>query len=133
MGIEPFLVGSALDCVLAQRLTRRLCDRCKEAYTPEPEDLEAFGFPWTQGEPLPTLYRPVGCSTCSKTGYKGRIALHEIMNVGEEIERLTVQRASAASIGEIARAEGMLTLRQDGMSKVAQGVTSIEEVLRVVV
>jgi type IV pilus assembly protein PilB len=119
--------------VLAQRLTRRLCERCKEAYTPEPADLEAFGYPWTTGEPLPTLYRPVGCSTCSKTGYKGRIALHEIMNVGEEIERLTVQRASAASIGEIARAEGMLTLRQDGMSKVAQGVTSIEEVLRVVV
>jgi type IV pilus assembly protein PilB len=133
MGIEPFLVGSALDCVLAQRLTRRLCDRCKEPYTPEPKDLEAFGFPWTPGEPLPTLYRPAGCSSCSKTGYKGRIALHEIMNVGEEIERLTVQRASAASIGEIARAEGMLTLRQDGMSKVAQGVTSIEEVLRVVV
>jgi type IV pilus assembly protein PilB len=133
MGIEPFLVGSALDCVLAQRLTRRLCDRCKEAYTPTTQDLEAFGFPWTPGEPMPTLYRPVGCSACSKTGYKGRIALHEIMEVGEQIERLTVQRASAAAIGEVARAEGMLTLRADGMSKVAQGVTSIEEVLRVVV
>jgi type IV pilus assembly protein PilB len=133
MGIEPFLVGSALDCVLAQRLTRRLCDRCKEAYTPTPADLEAFGYPWTPGEPLPTLYRPAGCSNCSKTGYKGRIALHEIMEVGEQIERLTVQRASAAAIGEVARAEGMLTLRADGMSKVAQGVTSIEEVLRVVV
>jgi type IV pilus assembly protein PilB len=133
MGIEPFLVGSALDCVLAQRLTRRLCDRCKEGYTPEQADLEAYGYPWTPGEPLPTLYRPVGCSACSKTGYKGRIALHEIMEVGEQIERLTVQRASAAAIGEVARAEGMLTLRTDGMSKVAQGVTSIEEVLRVVV
>jgi type IV pilus assembly protein PilB len=133
MGIEPFLVGSALDCVLAQRLTRRLCERCKEPYTADPTELEAFGFPWTPGEPLPTLYRPVGCSNCSKTGYKGRVALHEIMTVGEEVERLTVQRASAASIGEVARAEGMLTLRQDGISKVAQGITSIEEVLRVVV
>jgi type IV pilus assembly protein PilB len=133
MGIEPFLVGSALDCVLAQRLTRRLCERCKEAYTPEPTELEAFGFPWKHGQPLPTLYRPTGCSTCSKTGYKGRVALHEIMTVGEEVERLTVQRASAASIAEVARAEGMLTLRQDGISKVAQGITSIEEVLRVVV
>ncbi|HET8615975.1 MAG TPA: ATPase, T2SS/T4P/T4SS family [Actinomycetales bacterium] len=133
MGIEPFLVGSALDCVLAQRLTRRLCSRCKEAYTPEPSELDAFGFPWTPGEPLPTLYRPVGCSSCSKTGYKGRVALHEIMAVGEEIERLAVQRASAAAIGEIARAEGMLTLRQDGLAKVAQGITSIEEILRVVV
>jgi type IV pilus assembly protein PilB len=133
MGIEPFLVGSALDCVLAQRLTRRLCERCKEAYTPEPTELEAFGVPWKHGQPFPTRYRPTRCSTCSKTGYKGRVALHEIMTVGEEVERLTVQRASAASIAEVARAEGMLTLRQDGISKVAQGITSIEEVLRVVV
>jgi type IV pilus assembly protein PilB len=133
MGIEPFLVGSALDCVLAQRLTRRLCDKCKESYHPETELLERVGYPWTPADPMPTLYRPVGCSACSKTGYKGRIALHEVMEVTEEIERLTVDRASAAAIGEIARAQGMLTLRQDGMSKVGQGVTSIEEILRVVV
>ncbi|MGL4173432.1 MAG: GspE/PulE family protein [Actinomycetota bacterium] len=133
MGIEPFLVGSALDCVLAQRLTRKLCTRCKEEYTPEPEDLLRVNFGWTPGEPLPQLYRPVGCSACSKTGYKGRVALHEVMSVTEPIERLTVERASAAAIGEVARSEGMTTLRQDGMAKVAQGVTSIEEILRVVV
>jgi type IV pilus assembly protein PilB len=133
MGIEPFLVGSALDCVLAQRLTRRLCDKCKEPYQPEPEFLERVGFAWTPGEPLPTLFRPGGCPACSKTGYRGRIALHEVMEVTEEVERMTVERASAAAIGEIARAQGMLTLRADGMSKVAQGVTSIEEILRVVV
>jgi type IV pilus assembly protein PilB len=133
MGIEPFLVGSALDCVLAQRLTRRLCDKCKEAYDPEPDLLERVGYPWSPGESIPMLYRPVGCSACSKTGYKGRIALHEVMEVTEDIERLTVDRASAASIGETARAQGMLTLRADGMSKVGQGVTSIEEILRVVV
>jgi type IV pilus assembly protein PilB len=133
MGIEPFLVGSALDCVLAQRLTRRLCDKCKDPYQPDEELLERVGYPWTPGEKIPTLYRAAGCSACSKTGYKGRIALHEVMEVTEEIERLTVERSSAAAIGEIARAQGMLTLRQDGMSKVGQGVTSIEEILRVVV
>jgi type IV pilus assembly protein PilB len=133
MGIEPFLVGSALDCVLAQRLTRRLCDKCKEAYDPEPDLLERVGYPWSPGESIPTLYRPMGCSACSKTGYKGRIALHEVMEVTEDIERLTVDRASAASIGETARAQGMLTLRADGMTKVGLGVTSIEEILRVVV
>jgi type IV pilus assembly protein PilB len=133
MGIEPFLVGSALDCVLAQRLTRRLCEKCKQPYQPDAELLERVGYPWTPGEKIPTLYRAVGCSGCAKTGYKGRIALHEVMEVTEEIERLTVERSSAAAIGEIARAQGMLTLRQDGMSKVGQGVTSIEEILRVVV
>ncbi len=133
MGIEPFLVGSALDCVLAQRLTRRLCSRCKEAYTPEPDDLIKVGFPWSPGEQLPVLYRPAGCSACSKTGYKGRVALHEVMAVSETIERHTVDRVSAAVIGETARSEGMTTLRMDGWIKVYEGVTSIEEVLRVVV
>jgi type IV pilus assembly protein PilB len=133
MGIEPFLVGSALDCVLAQRLTRRLCDKCKEPYEAEAELLERVGFPWTPGERLPMLQRAVGCSSCSKTGYRGRIALHEVMEVTEEIERMTVERASAAAISEVARAQGMLTLRADGMAKVAAGVTSIEEILRVVV
>jgi type IV pilus assembly protein PilB len=133
MGIEPFLVGSALDCVLAQRLTRRLCERCKEPYRPEAEDLLRVGFPWAPGEELPRLYRPVGCPACSKTGYKGRVALHEVMGVSEPIERLAVDRASAAAIAQVARDEGMATLRTDGMLKVAEGVTSIEEVLRVVV
>ncbi len=86
------------------------------------------------GEPLPDAATvPVGCPACSKTGYRGRIALHEVMEVTEDIERLTVERASAAAISETARAQGMLTLRADGMAKVAQGVTSIEEILRVVV
>ncbi|MDP9219008.1 MAG: Flp pilus assembly complex ATPase component TadA [Actinomycetota bacterium] len=133
MGIEPFLVGSALDCVLAQRLTRRLCEKCKEAYDPDPDLLERIGYPWTPGDDLPMLYRAIGCSACSKTGYKGRIALHEVMEVTEDIERLCVDRASAAAIGATARAQGMLTLRADGMSKIGQGITSIEEILRVVV
>jgi type IV pilus assembly protein PilB len=133
MGIEPFLVGSALDCVLAQRLARRLCQRCKEAYSPSPEELERTRFPWNaEAEPPPVLHRAVGCSACAKTGYKGRLALHEVMSVTEEIERLAVLRASGTEIGNVAREQGMLTLRDDGMMKVRSGQTSIEEVLRVV-
>jgi type IV pilus assembly protein PilB len=133
MGIEPFLVGTAIDCVLAQRLARRLCAKCKEEYVPTPESLVAARFPWQPGEPIPTLFRPVGCSTCSKTGYKGRLALHEVMTVSEQVERLAVERASAEVISRAAIEEGMHTLRQDGMEKVALGVTSLEEIFRVVV
>lgn len=133
MGIEPFLVGSALDCVLAQRLARRLCPKCKEAYTPSRELLVDARFPWGADEPLPTLYRPIGCSACSKTGYKGRLALHEVMAVSEEIERLAVEDASALTISKVALEQGMITLRNDGLTKVKAGHTSIEEILRVVV
>ena len=132
MGIEPFLVGSALDCVVAQRLARRLCARCKEGYQPSEVELIAARFPWSPGEELPTLYRPVGCSACSRTGYKGRLALHEVMRVTEEIERLAVAHASAAEIGGTAREQGMVTLRDDGWTKVLLGDTSVEEILRVV-
>ena len=133
MGIEPFLVGSALDCVLAQRLARRLCGKCKEAYVPTPEFLRQARFPWQDGEPLPSLFRAVGCSLCAKTGYKGRLALHEVMPVSEDLERLAVERASSTALGEVARRQGMRTLRQDGLAKVLAGVTSVEEILRVVV
>ena len=80
-----------------------------------------------------TLYRPVGCTACGKTGYKGRLAVHEVMTVTEEIERLVAEKASSDDIGRVAREQGMKTLREDGMQKVREGVTSIEEVLRVVV
>jgi len=133
MEIEPFLVGSALDAVLAQRLARRLCGRCKEPYSPTAEALRQARFPWQPGEELPTLYRPHGCSACSKTGYQGRLALHEVMPVTEEVERLAVERGSADAIGRVARSQGMSTLREDGMEKVRSGATSIEEILRVVV
>ncbi|MBA3620176.1 MAG: Flp pilus assembly complex ATPase component TadA [Acidothermales bacterium] len=133
MGIEPFLVGSAIDCVLAQRLARRLCRKCRQEYQPTAEALLQARYPWQDGESLPTLFRPVGCSTCAKTGYKGRLALHEVMTVSEDIERLAVERAHTAAIGAAARAEGMTALRDDGMAKVAAGLTSLDEILRVVV
>ncbi len=131
MGIEPFLVGSALDCVLAQRLARRLCSKCKEEYDPSEAELVGARFPWLPGEAVPSLHRAVGCSACSRTGYKGRLALHEVMSVSEEIERLAVSRSSAADIERVATSQGMASLRDDGWAKVAAGVTSIEEILRV--
>jgi type IV pilus assembly protein PilB len=133
MGVEPFLVGSALDAVLAQRLARRLCNQCKEAYTSTAEALRAAGFPMEGLDELPTLYRAKGCNHCSKTGYRGRLAVHELMTVGEEIERLTVERASTEQLTKAAIANGMRTLRQDGMDKAAMGLTSIEEIMRVIV
>jgi type IV pilus assembly protein PilB len=132
MGIEPFLVGSALDVVVAQRLCRQLCERCKTSYQPEPHELQRVGYPWSEGDPLPVLYRPTGCSACSQTGYRGRLALHEVMSVSEEISRLTVERASTDEIARVAKDQGMSELKHDGWFKVSQGRTSIEEVLRVV-
>ena len=133
MGIEPFLVASAIDSVLAQRLARRLCEKCKQAYQPSEEELVTAQFPFDPEEDLPTLYRPAGCAACGSTGYRGRVALHEVMNVSEEIERLVAEKASSEDMAKISRSQGMKTLREDGMAKVRRGVTSIEEVLRVVV
>lgn len=132
MDIEPFLVGSALDLVMAQRLARRLCDRCKVAYYPNPQDIINLRMGYDPSGPPPVLYNPVGCQNCSNTGYRGRIALHEIMPVTEEIERLSVARASSMEIKQVAVAQGMSTLRVDGWEKARMGLTSIEEVLRVV-
>ena len=132
MGVEPFLSASAINCVLAQRLARRLCKECREEYTPDEAALQRIGFPYTPGRP-PRLYRAVGCKKCNNIGYKGRMGIHEVMSVTEEIERACVNHASGDEIARIAVAEGMLTLRDDGFSKVLSGLTSIEEVMRVVV
>ncbi|MCL2424244.1 MAG: GspE/PulE family protein, partial [Micrococcales bacterium] len=132
MGIEPFLVGSALDCVVAQRLARKLCSKCSEQYQPDPVELQAARFPWQEGMALPTLSRPVGCVACSRTGYRGRVALHEVMPVTEQIERLAVAHGSAADIAAVALEQGMVDLRNDGWAKVLDGRTSLEEIMRVV-
>jgi len=132
MDIEPFLVGSALDSVVAQRLARRLCERCRQPYHHDPSELAALGFAYPPGQQPTPLFRPAGCASCSNTGYRGRIALHEVMTVTEEIERLAVARASSAEIARMAIGQGMVTLRQDGWAKVQLGLTSIEEILRVV-
>jgi type IV pilus assembly protein PilB len=132
MDVETFLVASAIDCVVAQRLARKLCERCKVAYAPEVPELQAAGFPeWVWGE-IGELYRHAGCPACSNTGYRGRIGLYEVMPMTEEIERLTVERASADAIKHVAIEQGMISLRDDGLEKVRLGVTSLEEVARVV-
>lgn len=132
MDIEPFLVGSALDSVVAQRLARRLCDRCKAPAQYTPAQLQGLGFLAADVDTVPEFFGPVGCAVCSNTGYRGRIALHEVMTVTEEIERLAVARASSAEISRVAQQQGMLTLRQDGWEKVKRGMTSVDEILRVV-
>jgi type IV pilus assembly protein PilB len=133
MEIEPFLVGSALDSVVAQRLARRLCDRCREPYQSPVDDLVALGVGYDpRVQAPPTLFRPIGCQACSNTGYRGRVAIHEVMTVTEEIERLAVSRASSAEIGRMAVQQGMTTLRQDGWAKAQMGIISIDEIFRVV-
>jgi len=132
MGVEPFLSASAINCVLAQRLARRLCKECREAYTPDEAVLQRIGFPYEPGR-IPTLYKAVGCKKCNNIGYKGRMGVHEVMTVTEDIERACVEHASGDEIGRIAVAQGMRTLRDDGFQKVLAGTTSIEEIMRVVV
>lgn len=133
MGIEPFLVASAVDAVLAQRLARRLCDNCKEPYVPTREALLENKFPIGEKDEIPKLYRPIGCVKCSKTGYRGRLAVHEVMTMTEGIERLVVERRSTDDISRLAVEQGMEVLRFDGMTKVKLGLTSLEEIQRVIV
>jgi type IV pilus assembly protein PilB len=131
MGIEPFLIASAVDCVSSQRLARRLCERCKEPYEPEPEFLEKVGLNLDDGEEV-VFYRPRGCPACNNTGFRGRVGIFEILEVTETIERLVARNAPHVEIAAAAREEGMRTLREEGFRKVKEGITSIEEVLRVI-
>jgi type IV pilus assembly protein PilB len=134
MGVEPFLVSSAIDGVLAQRLARVLCEKCKEAYTADTAALDRIGWdPESLADGPPVLYRAVGCRTCTNTGYRGRVALNEVMPITEELQRMTVDRKSSEDMRNVAIEQGMRTLREDGLAKVALGITSIEEVLRVVI
>lgn len=132
MGIEPFLVASALDCIVAQRLARRLCDRCKAAHAPTPEELRATCWEGSAADLPGVLFTHVGCEACARTGYRGRFAIHEVLVVDEEVERLIVDRGHTEQVRAAAVAQGMQTLRQTGLAHAAAGHTSLEEVLRVV-
>jgi general secretion pathway protein E/type IV pilus assembly protein PilB len=129
MGIEPFLVGSTVEGVMAQRLVRTVCPQCKEEYHPDPKDVPD-DFPRDGDEPL-RLWKGAGCRACRQTGYQGRQGIFELMVTGDTIRELCVQRVSAAAIRNEALKEGMITLRQDGWRKVHGGITTIEEVARV--
>jgi len=131
MGIEPFLVSSAIDCVVAQRLARKLCDHCKEPYKPSGRLLERFDF-LGKSKDL-TLYRAQGCDKCFNTGYHGQIGLFEVMTVTSRIAELTLARKSSDDIREAAVEEGMQTMMKDGLNKATQAITSVEEIMRVVI
>lgn len=133
MGIEPFLVGSSIDCVMAQRLARRLCKWCRTSYRPSRAELGVARWPFGELEAPELLWKAVGCRSCGNTGYRGRIALHEVMPVSEDLERLAVARASAHELQRVAVAEGMETLRTDGLRKAVAGETTLSEVMRVAV
>ena len=135
MGVEPFLVGSAIDCVVAQRLARRLCEKCKKPYNPEAAELVGVGWDVERLGEIDSstqIFRSHGCGACGGTGYYGRFAVHEVLPVSEEVERLIVERGHSDELRKLAIGQGMLTLRQAGLIEVARGVTTVEEILRVV-
>jgi type IV pilus assembly protein PilB len=127
MGIEPFLIASSAIGILAQRLARKICDRCKKPYTATPDLLKNLGI--APGNV--TFYRGEGCPACKKTGYQGRVGLYELMDMTEAVRTLIISKASSTAIKTTAAQAGFKTLRQAGLAKAAAGVTTIEEVLRV--
>lgn len=131
MGIEPFLVSSSVIAVMAQRLVRRVCAACREPYQPSREEMEELGIA-PQRLIGRTIFKPgEGCPQCKRTGYRGRTGIHELLVVDDEIRALVMKNADAATIRRAATARGMNTLREDGADKVVEGVTTLEEVLRV--
>jgi len=129
MGIEPYLIAAALNMVLAQRLVRRICPKCKSPYEP-PRNvrraLERMGFE------IPTFYRGVGCRSCRNTGYRGRIGVHELLSITEDMRDLIISNPSITALRQLALQNGMVTLAHDGFRKVREGITTIEEVLSIV-
>jgi type II secretory ATPase GspE/PulE/Tfp pilus assembly ATPase PilB-like protein len=124
MNIEPFLVASAMEGTVAQRLVRKICEKCKEEYDPVPSLLETLGLP-----PGTKFYRGKGCERCRNTGYKGRIGMFEVMRMNDRIRELVVTRPPTSAIRALAREFGMKTLWEDGINKVVAGITTIEEVM----
>lgn len=127
MGVEPYLVGSSVSCVVAQRLARKLCEDCKIPVESDMNVFEKVGFPYSNVQ----LYRPEGCAICSNTGYRGRVALTEVLEINEYLEPLIIAQKSANEIRREAEKYGFVGLREDGWEKVSKGLTTIEEVLRV--
>jgi type IV pilus assembly protein PilB len=131
MGVEPFLIAASMVAGLAQRLTRKICPDCKEEYKPQRELLLRFGFD-PKLNPDVKFWHGRGCDTCRQSGYKGRLGVYEMMRVNEELAEMIVRRAPLSEIKEAARANGMHTMQEDGFRKCRDGLTTIEEVMRVV-
>jgi type IV pilus assembly protein PilB len=128
MGVETFMIASAVDCVVAQRLARKLCSSCKRRTVVSPEALAESDI--RIGGEI-EAYEPVGCGRCGNSGYRGRLGIYSVMELSERIKEMAITQASEAEVAKVAREEGMQTLREDGMAKVRSGTTSVEEVLRV--
>ncbi len=132
MGVEPFLISATVIGVLAQRLGRKVCANCKEPYEVEGHELRRFGFKPESPDQKITLWRGKGCEVCRHTGYKGRLGIYSLMRVNDEIAELVVRRAPLNDVRDAAKANGMLELKEDGLQKVLEGITTPEEVMRVV-
>ncbi len=130
MGVEPFLIASSVVMAMAQRLVRKLCENCKQVYTPEISLLNRIGLTEQEVQAI-TFYKPVGCEECNGTGYKGRLAIFEIMEMTPAIAKLTMERSNTGVIRDQARKDGMILLIEDGLRKIKQGLTTIDEVLAV--
>jgi type IV pilus assembly protein PilB len=128
MGIEPFLVSSSVIMIIAQRLVRKLCAKCKQPIQLHAETLRELGI--TESPEEITLFEPRGCVSCNDTGYAGRCGLYEVMAISAAIRELIIERRQASDVKEQAIKEGMLTLRADGLVKFKKGLTSLEEILR---
>jgi general secretion pathway protein E len=128
MGVEPFLVASALVGVVAQRLVRTICPKCKVAYTPTTEELRSFGVTTKQ---VPQLFRGKGCANCQDSGYRGRLGIYELMLVDDEIRKMIIANVDSATLKNKAREKGLRTLMEDGFDKILSGATTTEEVQRV--
>jgi type IV pilus assembly protein PilB len=131
IGTEPFVIAGALIGVVAQRLVRRLCEHCRREYTPEPGTLRALNLSEDQAASIP-FFKAAGCDQCNHTGYRGRIGIYEVMRVTDKLRRLIASRAAEDQLRETAIADGMITLGEDGLAKVKSGVTTADELLRVV-
>ncbi len=132
MGVESYLIAATVIGVIAQRLCRKICTNCKEAYQVPATDIARFGFVSDDPNQMVTLYRGGGCEECRYKGYKGRVGLYELMTMNEEIAELVVRRAPVADVRDAAKANGMKELREDGLLKVLEGMTTPDEVMRVV-
>jgi len=149
MGVEPYLISATVIGCLAQRLARKICPKCRESYEVDVEDLRRFGYHPEQqsemerilgaeraeelkGKTKVTLWRGVGCDNCRQSGFRGRLGIYSLMEINDEIQDLVVRRAPLGDVREAAKANGMLELREDGLVKVLEGITTAEEVMRVV-
>jgi type IV pilus assembly protein PilB len=129
MGIEPFLVATSVNLICAQRLVRRICSECKEQIQMPTQALADVGYS-VEEAPQVRLFKGRGCTTCNNTGYRGRVGLYEVMEISEEIRELILSGASAMELRRTSLEEGMISLRQSGLCKIKEGVTTVEEVVR---